>query len=287
MPVKVEIRNSGRRRRRRIPKWLTPPVAAGLSVLLFWLIVAITIPFWRPSDPLAPVGQRLTAPTLAHPLGTDNLGRDVLTRTLYGARTAVPAASAVILGALLFGCTLGGISGFLGGWVDAVLMRLVDMTLAFPAILLAMTVTAYLGRDIKNIMIGIIAVSWPGYARLLRGQVLAIRQFEHVQAATALGASRIRVLSKHILPLAISPIVVAATMDFGGVILLVASLSFIGLGAKPPTPEWGVMITDGARYFYQWWVAAGPGLAIFSVVLGANFVGDGLRDAFDPRTRGS
>jgi peptide/nickel transport system permease protein len=267
------------------PKWLTLPVIAGLGVLILWLVVAITIPLWSPHDPQAVVGDRLQAPTLSRPLGTDNLGRDVLSRTLYGGRTAMPVAIVVILGSLLVGCTVGGISGFFGGWADAVVMRIVDLTLAFPAILLAMTVTAYLGRDIKNIVIGIVAVSWPAYARLLRGQVLAIRRFEHVEAATALGASRTRVLLRHVLPLAISPIIDSATMDFGGVILLVAALSFIGLGAKPPTPEWGVMLTDGSRYFYQWWVAAGPGLAIFSVVLGANFVGDGLRDVLDPRTR--
>lgn len=269
----------------RRPRWMTAPVAVGLSVLLFWLVVAVTIPLWSPADPIAPVGDRLASPTRMHPLGTDNLGRDVLSRTLYGARTALPVATMVIAGALVVGCVIGALSGFSGGWVDAVLMRLVDMTLAFPAILLAMTVTAYLGRDIRNIVIGIIAVAWPGYARLLRGQVLAIRQLDHVQAAIALGGSRTRVLVRHVLPLAISPIIVAATMDFGGVILLVASLSFIGLGAKPPTPEWGVMITDGARFFYQWWIAAGPGIAIFTVVLGANFVGDGLRDVLDPRTR--
>ncbi|MDA0366286.1 MAG: ABC transporter permease [Chloroflexi bacterium] len=273
------------RARPRRPRWLTAPVLIGLSVLLFWLLVAITIPVWAPADPLEPVADRLAAPTLGHPLGTDNLGRDVLSRTLYGARTALPVATMVIAGALVVGCVIGAISGFAGGWVDAVLMRFVDMTLAFPAILLAMTVTAYLGRDIRNIVIGIIAVAWPGYARLLRGQVLAIRRLDHVEAAIALGGSRSRVLLRHVLPLAISPIIVAATMDFGGVILLIASLSFIGLGAKPPTPEWGVMITDGARFFYQWWIAAGPGIAIFTVVLGANFVGDGLRDVLDPRTR--
>jgi peptide/nickel transport system permease protein len=274
-----------RRNRFRSPRWLTAPVAAGLSVLLLWLVVAVTVPLWTPADPIEPVAERLTPPSLAHPLGTDNLGRDVLSRTLYGARTALPVATMVIAGALVVGCVIGALSGFAGGWIDAILMRFVDMTLAFPAILLAMTVTAYLGRDIHNIVIGIIAVAWPGYARLLRGQVLAIRQLDHVVAATALGGSRTRVLVRHVLPLAMSPIIVAATMDFGGVILLVASLSFIGLGAKPPTPEWGVMITDGARFFYQWWIAAGPGVAIFTVVLGANFGGDGLRDVLDPRTR--
>src|SRR5690348_5864952 len=144
------------------PKWLTLPVMAGLGVLVFWLVVAITVPVWRPHDPQAVVGDRLQGPTLSRPLGSDNLGRDVLSRTLYGGRLAMPVATVVILGALLVGCTIGGISGFFGGWIDAVLMRIVDLTLAFPAILLAMTVTAYLGRDIKNIVIGIVVVSWPG-----------------------------------------------------------------------------------------------------------------------------
>jgi peptide/nickel transport system permease protein len=204
---------------------------------------------------------------------------------MYGSRTALPIATFVIFGSVLVGGVIGTISGFAGGWVDAFLMRFADMTLAFPAILLAITVTAYLGRELHNIMIAIIVVAWPVYARLLRAQVLVVREFQFVEAANALGASRVRVLLRHIMPSAITPILITATMDFGQVILLAAALSFIGLGAKPPTPEWGVMITDGSRFFYQWWIAAGPGIAIFSVALAANFVGDGIRDGLDPRTR--
>jgi peptide/nickel transport system permease protein len=267
------------------PIWLTMPAIIGGSVVILWIVVALTIPFWAPYDPLQPVGERLAEPTFSHPLGTDNLGRDVFTRTMYGSRTALPIATFVIFGSVLVGGVIGTISGFAGGWVDAFLMRFADMTLAFPAILLAITVTAYLGRELHNIMIAIIVVAWPVYARLLRAQVLVVREFQFVEAANALGASRVRVLLRHIMPSAITPILITATMDFGQVILLAAALSFIGLGAKPPTPEWGVMITDGSRFFYQWWIAAGPGIAIFSVALAANFVGDGIRDGLDPRTR--
>ena len=274
----------GRRRWSR-PVWLTMPAIVGASVVVLWIVVALTVPLWAPYDPLQPVGNRLAEPSLSHPLGTDNLGRDVFTRTMYGSRTALPIAAMVIIGSVAVGGAIGTLSGFVGGWLDAFLMRFADMTLAFPAILLAITVTAYLGRELQNIMIAIIVVSWPVYARLLRAQVLVVREFQFVEAANSLGASQARVLLRHIMPTAITPILITATMDFGQVILLAAALSFIGLGAKPPTPEWGVMITDGSRFFYQWWIAAGPGLAILSVALAANFVGDGIRDGLDPRTR--
>jgi len=164
-------------------------------------------------------------------------------------------------------------------------MRLVDITLSFPPILLAMAVTASLGPGLGNAAIAMVIVWWPVYARLMRGQVLSIRSREHVEAATAAGASHTRTLVKHILPLSWSPILINATMDFGQVVLLTASLSFIGLGASPPTPEWGSMISEGAIHFYQWWICSGPGAAILSVVLGFNFLGDGLRDLLDPRSK--
>jgi peptide/nickel transport system permease protein len=270
---------------RRRPVWLTLPVVIGGAIIAIWVVIALTVPLWAPYGAEASVAERLQAPSLSHPLGTDNLGRDVFTRTMYGSRIALPIAVFVILGSAAIGGLIGAVAGLAAGWVDAVLMRFADMTLAFPAILLAITVTAYLGRELQNIMIAIIVVSWPFYARLLRGQILAIREQAHVEAARSMGASSIRVLTRHILPIAITPVLVAGTMDFGQVILLAAALSFIGLGARPPTPEWGVMITDGATFFYKWWMAAGPGLAILSVALGANFVGDGIRDALDPRSR--
>jgi len=273
------------RRRRTRPSWLTLPVIAGIAIIGFWVLVALTVPLWAPYDPLTIAGRRLQPPSLAHWLGTDALGRDVLVRTLYGARFSLPIAVVVVAIAVAIGSALGAVAGYLGGLVDAVVMRLADVTLSFPAILLAMAVTAALGPGLEHAAIAMVAVTWPVYARLMRAQVLALRGREHVEAAVAAGASRTRVLVRHILPLAWSPTLVNATMDLGQIVLLAASLSFIGLGASPPTPEWGQMISEGAVHFYSWWIAFGPGLAILSMVLGFSFVGDGLRDLFDPRSR--
>jgi peptide/nickel transport system permease protein len=267
------------------PRWLTVPVVAGTLLVLFWVGVALTVQWWPIYNPVAFVGTRLAPPSGAHWLGTDALGRDVMSRTLHGAQYSLPVALAVILSAVGIGATLGAISGFLGGVADAVVMRLVDITLSFPAIMLAMAVTASLGPGLWHAAIAMIIVSWPNYARLMRAQVLAVKEREHVEAAVAAGASGPRTLIAHILPLCWSPILINATMDFGQIVLLVASLSFIGLGASPPTPEWGQMISEGAQKFYQWWIAFGPGMAILSVALGFNFLGDGLRDFLDPRTQ--
>jgi peptide/nickel transport system permease protein len=270
--------------RRLRPPWLTLPVAAGMLVVLAWLVVTLTVQWWAPHDPLELAGRRLRPPSFDHLLGTDALGRDVFSRTLYGAKQSLPIALIVILCAVAIGALAGAVAGFFGGWVDAVIMRLVDVTLAFPPILLAMAITASLGPGLKHAAIAMVIVWWPVYARLLRAQVMAVKQQEHVEAAVAAGAGRFRVLSAHILPLSWTPVLINATMDFGQVVLLAASLSFIGLGAVPPSPEWGAMITDGAVHFYHWWIALGPGMSILSVVLGFNFLGDGLRDILDPRT---
>jgi peptide/nickel transport system permease protein len=272
------------RRPRRRPQWLTLPVIVGIAIIAFWVIVALTVPLWSPYDPLMIAGRRLQPPSAAHWLGTDALGRDVLVRTLYGARFSLPIAVVVVAIAVAIGSALGAIAGYIGGFVESVVMRLVDVTLAFPPILLAMAVTASLGPGLEHAAIAMVAVTWPVYARLMRAQVLSLRGREHVEAAVASGASRTRVLVRHILPLAWSPTLVNATMDLGQIVLLAASLSFIGLGASPPTPEWGQMISEGAIHFYSWWIAFGPGLAILSMVLGFSFVGDGLRDLFDPRS---
>jgi peptide/nickel transport system permease protein len=288
MSLRIEaLEQADRRIRRplRWPRWLTAPVLAGLVMIVFWVAVSATVQWWAPFGPLEEAGRRLTPPNATSLMGTDALGRDVLTRTLYGARVSLPIAAVVIASAVTAGCVIGAASGFFGGWLDAVLMRMSDITLAFPAILLAMTVTAALGPGIRNALFAMIVVWWPVYARLLRGQVLAVKELDHVKAATALGAGRLRLLVRHILPLAITPVLVNATMDFGQVVLLSASLSFIGLGAVPPEPEWGSMINEGRVRFYEWWIAAAPGIAILSVVLGFNFVGDGIRDLLDPRTR--
>lgn len=268
-----------------LPSWLTLPMAVGLVLIAFWLAMTVLAPLVAPFDPLALAGRRLQAPSWEHWLGTDALGRDVLSRTLYGARHSLPIAIVVVGAAVAIGALLGALSGFLGGVIGAAIMRLVDVTLSFPPMLLAMAVAASLGPGLGNATVAMVIVWWPVYARLMRAQVLEVREREHVEAAIASGASQPRVLFKHILPLCWTPILISATMDLGQVILLAASLSFIGLGVTPPTPEWGSMIADGAQQFYSWWVALGPGLAILTIVLGFNFIGDGLHDRFDPRSR--
>ncbi|SMF16925.1 peptide/nickel transport system permease protein [Tistlia consotensis] len=268
----------------RRPQWLTLPLIVGAAVVAFWVLVALTFHLWAPYDPLDMVARRLQPPSLAHWLGTDALGRDVLTRTLAGARHSLPIALVVVASAVAAGSFLGALSGFFGGLFGAAIMRLVDITLSFPPVLLAMAVAASLGPGLKNAAIAMVIVWWPVYARLMRAQVLEVKEREHVEAAVACGASRTRLLVVHILSLCWTPVMINATMDFGQVVLLAASLSFIGLGATPPTPEWGSMISDGATHFYSWWIAFGPGMAILAVVLGFNFLGDGLRDMLDPRT---
>jgi peptide/nickel transport system permease protein len=263
--------------------WISVPVVVGAVVLCFWVVVAITVQWWAPFDPLEVAGERLQGPSRDNWMGTDDLGRDVFTRTMYGARNSIPIAVMVILAAVLIGSLVGALAGFMGKWVDAILMRVVDVTLAFPPILLAMIIAATLGPGLRNAFFAMIVVWWPIYARLLRGQVMAIKELDHVEAAVAIGATRTRILRRHILPLSMTPVLVNATTDFGNVVLLFASLSFIGLGATPPDPEWGSMITEGAKQFYDWHIATAPGVAILTVVLASNFVGDGLRDLFDPR----
>jgi peptide/nickel transport system permease protein len=260
------------------------PLVIGGAVVLFWTLAALTVQWWPLDAPLDMVSRRLQPPSAEHWLGVDALGRDVLARTLHGARYSIPIAVAVVLAAVAIGALLGALSGFFGGLFGAAVMRLVDVTLAFPPILLAMAVSATLGPGLENAAIAMIVVWWPLYARLMRAQVLEVREREHVEAAVAAGAGPFRVLFLHVLPLCWTPVLVNATMDFGQVVLLAASLSFIGLGATPPTPEWGSMIADGAKFFYHWWIAFGPGMAILTVVLGFNFLGDGLRDLLDPRT---
>ncbi len=270
--------------RRDLPGWLTPPVAVGLVVVAFWLAAALTAELWGLADPVRMVARRLQPPSGAHWLGTDALGRDVLSRTLHGARISLMIAAVVVAAAVALGAFLGALAGFVGGWVDGLVMRLVDVTLAFPPVLLAMAVAATLGPGLENAAVALVAVWWPVYARLMRAQVLEVRTREHVEAAIAGGAGPVRLLAKHILPLCWTPVLINATMDVGQVILLAAALSFIGLGATPPTPEWGAMISEGATQFYSWWIAFGPGFAILTVVLGFNFLGDGLRDILDTRS---
>ncbi len=271
---------SFRQTSRRLP--ITAKI--GAAILLFWIITLLTIQFWAIADPLAMVGRRLQPPSTDHWLGTDALGRDVFSRTLHGSIWSIPIAIVVVASAVAIGSLLGALAGYFGGWWDSIIMRLVDVTVSFPPILLAMSVAAMLGPGLANASIAMVIVWWPIYARLMRAQVLEVKEREHVEAAIAGGASSLRVLRVHVMPLCWTPTLINATMDFGQVVLLAASLSFIGLGATPPSPEWGSMISEGATRFYDWWIAFGPGMAILSVVLATSFVGDGLRDLFDRRS---
>jgi peptide/nickel transport system permease protein len=266
-----------------------PLAMAGISIVLGWLVLGLLAPVLPVADPIAQnLTERLKAPGPEHWLGTDDLGRDIFSRMIWGARVSVPSGIAVILGTGIIGCILGALAGYLGGAVDSVIMRAADAILSFPSIILAMAITAVRGGPgLGNALIAVGFVLWPEYARLMRSQVLSIRESEFVTAAKSMGADRNRVLFRHILPSTDAPIIVKATLDVGAAIVLTAGLSFIGLGAVPPTAEWGAMIKQGADKGLQyWWYALVPGVAIMSVVMGLNFFGDGLRDALDPRRRG-
>ncbi len=271
-------------RRRSSSPWRQPLAIVGLVVILGWVVVAIFAPLIAPSDPLGQNFTQLTAPSAQHWLGTDELGRDVLSRIVYGARVSLPLAVLLVLGAMLVGSVVGALAGFFGGWVDAVGMRLADVVFAFPGIILAMAVAAALGPQLRNAVLAVIVVSWPAYARLVRGLVLSARGSQYVVASRLLGASPLRALVVDIRPNVLGPILVMAALDVGNAVLLLSGLSFLGLGAQPPTAEWGAMVAAGAQNFDKWWIGLFPGLAILTVVLAFNFVGDSLRDALDPRT---
>jgi peptide/nickel transport system permease protein len=266
-----------------------PLALLGFAILMGWLALGIFAPVLPVQDPIfQELSSKLQGPSRAHPLGTDDLGRDMISRIIWGARISVPAGILVIALSGTFGCLLGAIAGYTGGVLDNVIMRTADAILSFPSIILAMAITAARGGPgLSNALLAVAIVLWPEYARLMRGQVLAIRANEYVTAAESIGANRGRILFRHILPSTDAPIIVKATLDVGAAIVLTAGLSFIGLGAVPPDPEWGAMIKQGADKGLQyWWYAAAPGMAIMSVVMGLNFFGDGLRDALDPRHRG-
>jgi peptide/nickel transport system permease protein len=261
--------------------------AAGLLIVLFWIAISLISPLLPMRDPLfEDLGHRLQGPGVAgHLLGTDALGQDILSRLLHGGETSLwLGALVVILGGAL-GLAIGVTAGYYGGLVDEVLMRLADIVLAFPVIVLAIAVAAGLGSSERNAVISLLVVWWPTYARLGRGLALGIKEQEYVTAARALGQGTPGILRRAIVPNMISAVVVYATIDLGNAITTLAALSFIGVGVPPNTPEWGIMISQGAANFDQWWISVFPGLALFSVIMGCNFFGDGLRDALDPRAR--
>lgn len=255
-------------------------------VVLAWLALALVAPTIAPYGPLQQdMAKRLAPPTHTHWLGTDVLGRDVLSRILYGARISIPVGIAAVILATVLGTIVGSVAGYLGGMVDEVMMRVTDIMLAFPTVILALVITAALGAGIRNAVIAIMVAWWPSYARLVRGLVLAIKEREYVLVARALGASESRLLRMHVLRNIVSPVIILSTLDVGHAILTFASLSFLGLGPPPEIPEWGSMIAAGRDYFDQWWIGTFPGLAILSLTMAFNIVGDSLRDMLDPRLR--
>ena len=259
----------------------------GLAIALLFLVLTVTAPWIAPYDPFdQDLSSALSPPSSDHLFGADQYGRDVLSRVMYGTRTALVAI--VVAGglALTVGGALGLIAGFVGGAADTVIMRIVDVLLAFPYLLLALIIVAALGPSLTNSIIAIGVIYTPQYARLMRGQVLAIQNAEFVWAARSVGATRRRIMLRHVLPNSFSPVAVMATLQAGSVVVETAGLSFLGLGAQPPSPDWGALLADGHSYFLSaWWIATFPGLAIFLVVLGFNLIGDALRDQLDPRRR--
>jgi peptide/nickel transport system permease protein len=263
-----------------------PSLWIGLAILVLFGLIILFSSQIAPTDPLAQnINARLKPPSAAHPFGTDELGRDIYSRVVHGARISLPTSFFVVLVSVVVGSLLGAAAGFFGGAVDEVIMRLVDVTLAFPSIVLALAISAFLGPNLTNAIIAACIVLWPEYARLMRSQVLVVRSFEFVTAARALGMREPRILVRHILPNAWNPLIIKAALDVGGIILLVSALSFLGLGVTPPAPEWGAMIALGRTKFYQWWLATFPGLAILLVIFACNLLSEGLRDWLDSNYR--
>ena len=239
----------------------------GIIVCLLWVIVAFIAPLIAPADPLAQnLDMRFQPPGAAHWFGTDSLGRDVFSRVLYGSRISITAGLITVLISFGIGLLYGGVAGYVGGIVDDVMMRFSEMIQSFPPLILAMVIAAAMGPSIVNSVFAMAIIWWPNYARLM-------------------GASRVRILFREILPNSIGPLVVMSTLDLGNAILMFSGLSFLGLGVQPPTPEWGAMVSDGVATFQNWWISTFPGLAIFTVAMGANFIGDGMRDYLDPKLR--
>ena len=276
------------KRRRWLPKaWRTPLGIVGAVVAIAWVLVAVLGPLVWPHDPLAQDQTRLLPPGAGHWFGTDELGRDVFSRVLAGARITIPLALLLVVLSLVVGGILGAAAGFLGRWVDETVMRITDLVMAFPTTILAMVVAASLGASLLNAVLAALIVSWPSYARVTRGLVLGVRTSDYVMADRLLGFSVLRSLRIDVLPIVLGPLLVLASLDIGTATLLLSGLSFLGLGAKAPTAEWGSMVTSAMTNFDSWWLGVFPGLAILTVVMAFNFLGDTLRDALDPRTAGA
>ena len=255
-------------------------------IILLSILAPVIVPYPGDISDEAHITEKLLAPSSEHWMGTDELGRDVFSRVVYGGRVSVTTAVVAVGVSLLIGVPLGAIAGACGKRVDNIIMRITDVFLSFPPLLLAIAFVAVMGAGLSNAIIAISISWWPWYTRLVRGQAISIRERVFVQAAETIGTSRWKIIFKHILPNCISPVIVQASMDMGGVILTVASLSFLGLGAKAPLPEWGLMISTGRTFFPdKWWYCIFPGLAIFITVLCFNLLGDAIREILDPKTR--
>ncbi len=260
-----------------------PAFWVGLIILIFFGLVIIFADQIAPIDPLAQnLAQRLKPPTTVHSFGTDELGRDIFSRVVHGARISLPASFFVVIVSSVMGSLLGAVAGFVGGFLDEAIMRIADVTLAFPSIVLALAISAFLGPSLNNAILAACIVLWPEYARLMRSQVIVIRSNEYVVAARSLGMREPSILLRYILPNAWTPLIIKAALDVGSIILLVSALSFLGLGVTPPAPEWGAMIAIGRTKFYNWWLATFPGFAILIVILASNLLSEGLRDWLDP-----
>jgi len=264
-----------------------PLALAGLTVIVGLIAVAILAPWLSPYNPLSvSLSTKLLPPSLIHVLGTDDLGRDILSRVIAGSQISLRIAITVVAFAFTFGTALGVIAGVYGGAIDELIMRVTDTFLSIPSLVLALVIAAALGPSLYNLMLSLCATWWPWYTRLARGEALSVREKQYIESARMVGVSDFLLLFRHILPNCVAPLIVQASMDMGFVILNAAGLSFIGLGAQPPSPEWGAMLSLGRTYLREaWWVATFPGLAILITVLGFNLLGDGLRDILDPKLR--
>jgi peptide/nickel transport system permease protein len=275
---------AGARRRRWLRRyWLA---TLGAVIVLAWIVTALVSPYIVPYPPdQIDVTKRLLPPSAEHWLGTDMLGRDVFSRLLVGSQISLFAGFTVALVGAAAGTVVGGVAAYTGGKVEEGMMRLTDLVLCFPPIILAMAIAAALGIGVVNTMIAMLIVWWPKFARLARSLIIVQRSQEYVEAAVTIGYGPGRILFRHILPNSLGPLIVLVTLDVGQAILTFSGLSFLGLGVIPPTPEWGAMVAEGRELIRQWWVAAFPGFAILTVVMGFNFLGDGVRDWLDPKSR--
>ena len=270
-------------------QWLAfkrnPMAVAGLAIIVLLLLIAAFAPVIAPFDPIAQaLDKRLMPPSATNWFGTDALGRDIFSRIVYGTRITLVIVLLVVVTVGPFGLLIGAISGYYGGWVDRLLMRITDVFLAFPRLVLALAFVAALGPGIVNAIIAIAITTWPPYARVARAETMVIRNQDYIAAMRLQGASQARIIWKHVVPMCMSSLIVRTTFDMAGIILTAAGLGFLGLGAQPPLPEWGAMISRGRSFILdQWWVATMPGFAIVIVSLGFCFLGDGLRDVLDPK----